>query len=117
MLTASPLAVCSFEAELLKQDVGPACGSRFSLGTLLNGRSIRSNQSSTGSPSAKQPSVLGSWLDFSIHYFRSELWRLISRRTWGTFTPGCTQLHEAHHSLLHLRHTIRHGEEDSCYCR
>src|SRR5437867_8115365 len=30
-------------------------------------------QRSTGSPSAEQPSVLGSWLDFSIHHFRSEL--------------------------------------------
>jgi hypothetical protein len=30
--TPSLLAICSFEAELLKQDAGPACGSRLSLG-------------------------------------------------------------------------------------
>jgi len=29
-----------------------------------------------GAPSAEQPSVLVGWLDFSIHHFRSELWRL-----------------------------------------
>jgi len=72
-LTPSPLAFSSFEAVLLKQDATPACGSRLSRGTLLDGRSTRLNQRSTGSPSAKQPSVLGSWLDFSIHRFRSEL--------------------------------------------
>src|ERR1035437_6690207 len=32
-LTSAPLASCSFEAELLKPDAGPACGSRLSLGT------------------------------------------------------------------------------------
>src|ERR1039458_5224765 len=35
--TPSPLASCTFEAEWLKQDATPACGSRVSLGTLLNG--------------------------------------------------------------------------------
>jgi len=40
-LTPSPLAFRSFEAELLKQDAGPACGSRLSRGTLLDGRSTR----------------------------------------------------------------------------
>jgi hypothetical protein len=39
--TPAPLAIGSFEAELLKQDAGPACGSRLSLGTLLDGRSTR----------------------------------------------------------------------------
>src|SRR6266702_4258539 len=71
--TPSPLAPWTIEAELLKQDAGPACGSRLSRDTLLDGRLSRWNQRSTGSPSAKQPSVLGSWLDFSIHHFRSEL--------------------------------------------
>jgi hypothetical protein len=37
-LTASPLAFKSFEAELLKQDAGPACGSHFTADTLLSGR-------------------------------------------------------------------------------
>jgi hypothetical protein len=45
----------------------------------------------TGSPSAKQPSVLGSGLNFSIHLFRSEL-RRPCRRTWGTLTPGYARL-------------------------
>jgi hypothetical protein len=72
-LTPSPLAFRSFEAELLKQDATPACGSRFSRDTLLDGRSSRKSRRSTGSPSAKQSSVLGSWLDFSIHHFHSEL--------------------------------------------
>src|ERR1035441_9491896 len=93
--TPSPLAISSFEAELLKQDAGPACGSRFSLGTLLDGRLSRSNHKPPGSPSAKQPSVLGSWLNFSIHLFRSEL-RRPGRRTWGTHTPGRARLHRAH---------------------
>ena len=31
----------SFTEELLKQEAGPACGSRFSLGTLLDGRATR----------------------------------------------------------------------------
>jgi hypothetical protein len=39
--TPSPLAARTFEAELLKQEAGPACGSRVSLGTLLDGRSTR----------------------------------------------------------------------------
>jgi len=100
VLKPSPLASNPFEAELLKQDAGPACGSRFSLGTLLDGRSTRLNHRSTGSPSAEQPSVLGSWLDFSIHLFRSELRRL-GLRAWGTFTPGCTRLLRAHqYSIL-----------------
>jgi hypothetical protein len=72
-LTPSPLASAAFEAELLKQDATPACGSRFSRDTLLDGRSCRKSRRSTGSPSAKQSSVLGSWLDFSIHHFHSEL--------------------------------------------
>ena len=94
-LTPSPLASSSFEAESLKQDAGPACGSRLSVGTLLDGRLTRTYQRSTGSPSAEQPSVLGSWLDFSIHHFHSELQRL-RRQTRGTFTPGFAQLHRAH---------------------
>jgi hypothetical protein len=72
-LTPSPLASAAFEAELLKQDAGPACGSHLSRDTLLDGRSTRWHQRSTGSPPAEQASVLGSWLDFSIHHFRSEL--------------------------------------------
>jgi hypothetical protein len=40
-LTACSLASSSFEAELLKQDAGPACGSLLSVGTLLNGRFFR----------------------------------------------------------------------------
>jgi len=104
MMTPSPLAARSFEAELLKQDAGPACGSRVSLGTLLDGRSTRWNHKSTGSPPAKQPSVLGCWLDFSIHHFRSELQRL-GLQTWGTSTPGFARLLRAHHhssfNLLH----------------
>src|SRR5207247_11169423 len=71
--TPSPLASWTFEAELLKQDAGPACGSRLSRDTLLDGRLTRKNNRSTGSPSAEQSSVLGSWLDFSIHHFRSDL--------------------------------------------
>jgi hypothetical protein len=39
--TSSPLALELFEAELLKPDAGPACGSRFSVDTLLDGRSFR----------------------------------------------------------------------------
>ena len=39
--TPSPLASGTFEAESLKPDAGPACGPRFSLGTLLDGRSTR----------------------------------------------------------------------------
>ena len=73
MLTPSPLASAVFEAVLLKQDATPACGSRFSRDTLLDGRSNRKSRRSAGSPPAKQSSVLGSWLDFSIHHFRSEL--------------------------------------------
>ena len=57
----------------LTLDATPACGSHFSRNTLLDGRSIRTYLRSAGSPSAKQSSVLGSWLDFSIHHFRSEL--------------------------------------------
>src|ERR1017187_5274671 len=55
----------------------------------------KSNHRSTGSPSAKQPSVWGCWLDFSIHHFRSELQRL-GLQTWGTSTPGYAQLLRAH---------------------
>src|SRR6266852_2209764 len=40
-LTPSPLAHCSFEAALLKQDATPACGSLFSPDTLLDGRLSR----------------------------------------------------------------------------
>jgi hypothetical protein len=89
--TPSPLASCSFEAEWLKQDATPACGSRFSLSTLLDGRSTRRSQSSTGSSSAKQPSVLGSWLDFSIRHFRSEL-RKLGFRICGAFTLAYARL-------------------------
>ena len=39
--TSSPLASIPFEAELLKQDAGPVCGSRFSLDTLLDVCSTR----------------------------------------------------------------------------
>src|SRR5450759_1989257 len=53
-LTPSPLAACSFEAESLKQDAGPACGSRLSLGTLLDSRWLRQNLRSTGSPPIAQ---------------------------------------------------------------
>jgi len=77
-LTPSPLASAAFEAVLLKQDATPACGSRFSLDTLLVGRSNRRFCRSPGSPSAEQSSVLGSWLDFSIHLFRSEFQKLYS---------------------------------------
>src|SRR5512137_3119374 len=84
----------------------------FPGGTLLDGRSTRLNQRSTGSPSAKQPSVLGSWLDFSIHHFRSELQRL-SLQTWGTFTPGYAQLLRAHQlsafAVGRARHSVRAG--------
>src|ERR1019366_8848449 len=86
MMTPSPLAARYFEAELLKQEAGPACGSRFFLGTLLDGRLTPSDHKSTGSPSVKQPSVLGCWLDFSIHHFRSELQRL-GLQTWGLSPP------------------------------
>ena len=75
-LTPSPLASAAFEAALLKPDATPACGSRFSRDTLLDGRSSRWSQRATGPPSAKQSSVLGSWLDFSIHHFRSEFRKL-----------------------------------------
>ena len=69
---ASPLASELFEAVWLKPDAGPACGSRFSRDTLLDGRSRRKYHRSTpiffsGTPSAEQSSVLGCWLDFSIH--------------------------------------------------
>ena len=40
-LTTSPLASNSFEAELLKQDAGPACGSHLSVGTLPVGRFLQ----------------------------------------------------------------------------
>ena len=70
-----PACISSFEAELLKRVATPACGSRLSLGTLLDGRSSRQNPRSIGSPSAKQPSVLGCWLDFSIRHFRFEPWK------------------------------------------
>jgi len=40
-LTPSPLASAAFEAELLKQDATPACGSRLSRDTLLDGRLSR----------------------------------------------------------------------------
>src|ERR1019366_4632232 len=109
MMTPSPLAARSFEAELLKQDAGPACGSRVSLGTLLDGRSTRWNHKSTGSPPVKQPSVLGCWLDFSIHHFRSELQRL-GLQTWGTSTPGFARLLRAHHhSSFFLRPSVALG--------
>jgi hypothetical protein len=91
----SPRAFAAFEAELLKPDAAPACGSRFSRDTLLDGRSSRKYNKSTGSPCPEQSSVLGSWLDFSIHRFHFELQRPC-RRTRGTLTPGYTQLHEAH---------------------
>ena len=73
MLTPSPLASAAFEAVLLKQDATPACGSRFSRDTLLDGRSSWKSRRPSSSPSAKQSSVLGSWLNFSIHHFHSEL--------------------------------------------
>jgi hypothetical protein len=38
--TPSPLAVEFLEAELLKLDAGPACGSRFAVDTLLDSRSF-----------------------------------------------------------------------------
>ena len=42
---------------------------------------------------------MGSWLDFSIHHFRSELQRL-GLQTGGTSTPGYARLLRAHlHSL------------------
>src|SRR5512140_2810264 len=54
---------------------------------LSDGRSARWNHRSTGScPSVEQPSVLGGWLDLSIHYFRSELQRLLPPN-WGDFHP------------------------------
>ena len=93
--TPSPLASRPFEAGLLRQDAGPACGSRLSLGTLLVRRSVRWYHKSTAPPSAEQPSGLGRWLDVSIHLFRSELWRLL-RQSGGTFTPGFAQLLRAH---------------------
>ena len=73
-----PACIGSFEAELLKREATPACGSRLSLGTLLDGRSRR-KYSKSGAPSAKQPSVLGCWLDFSIRYSRFEPWKLVSK--------------------------------------
>jgi len=72
-----PACIGSFEVEWLKQEATPACGSRLSLGTLLDGRSGRQTHRSVGSPSAKQPSVLGCWLDFSIRYSRSEFRKLL----------------------------------------
>jgi hypothetical protein len=39
--TSCPLAFDSLEAELLKLDAGPACGSRFAVDTLLDGRSFQ----------------------------------------------------------------------------
>jgi hypothetical protein len=66
--TPSPLAFDSFEAELLKPDAPPACGSRLPVSTLLDGRSSRKP---SDRPSAKQPSGLGGWLDLSIFCFRS----------------------------------------------
>lgn len=68
--TPSPLTFDSFEAELLKPDAGPACGSRPSVNTLPDGCSTRSNLWVPGSPPAEQLSVLGGWLDVSIRYFR-----------------------------------------------
>ena len=41
ILTPSPLASAAFEAGLLKRDAGPACGSRLSRDTLLDGRLTR----------------------------------------------------------------------------
>jgi hypothetical protein len=70
--TSSPLAVELFEVELLKPDAGPACGSRFSVDTLLDDRSFRWNHKSTGCPAVKQSSVLGGWLDLSILCFHFE---------------------------------------------
>jgi hypothetical protein len=70
--TPSPLALDLFEAESLKPDAGPACGSRFSVDTLLDSCSFRKNHKSTGCPSAKQSSALGGWLDLSIHCFHFE---------------------------------------------
>ncbi len=94
-LTPSPLAFSSFEAVLLKQDAIPACGSRFSRDTLLSGRSSQKHHRSTGSPSAKQSSVLGSWLNFSIPHFRSELQKPCFQ-TRGTFTLAYACLLRAH---------------------
>jgi hypothetical protein len=70
--TPSPLALDLFEAELLKPDAGPACGSRFSVDTLLDTSRFRKNFRSTGFSSAKQSSVLGGWLDLSILCFHFE---------------------------------------------
>ena len=94
----SARSACSVRPASWRLAQFPARGSRFSLGTLLVGRLTRKYQQSTGSPSAEQPSVLGSWLDFSIHHFHSELRRL-RRQTRGTFTPGFAQLHRAHQFL------------------
>ena len=91
-LTPSPLAVSSFEAESLKRDAGPTCGSRFPGSTLLHGRSARSPLGPGSCPSTEQLSVLGGWLNLSIQFFRSELWRL-RHQTVGTFTPDFAQLH------------------------
>ena len=92
--TASPLASSVFEAELLKQDAGPACGSCFSLDTLLNARSVRKNNRSTGCPCAEQSSGCGCWLDFAIHRFHFEL-RQLSLPNLGDFHPELTSLPEA----------------------
>ncbi len=73
--TPSPLAFEPFEAEWLKPDAPPACGSRVPVSTLLDGRSFRQPRSAASCPSAKQPSGLGGWLDLSIRFFRSEPWR------------------------------------------
>ena len=56
---SSPLASIPFEAELLKPDARPACGSRFSLGTLLDGRSSR--RWPLGPPFLLPPSNPRSW--------------------------------------------------------
>jgi hypothetical protein len=94
--TTSPPAACTFEAELLKPDATPACGSRFSLSTLLDGRSTRSNATFAGlCPSTKQPSVLGGWLNLSIQFFRSKP-RQLGHQAWGSFTPSYTRLLWAH---------------------
>ncbi len=94
-LVKSWIKCVTFEAELLKPDAGPACGSRFSLGTLLVGRWTRKYSKSGFDLSPEQPSVLDSGLDFSIHHFRFEL-RRSSRRTWRTFTSEHAQLLRAH---------------------
>ena len=64
--TSCPLACDALEAELLKLDAGPACGSRFAVDTLLDSRSFPWPQRSTGCPSAEQSSVFGGWLDLTF---------------------------------------------------